>query len=75
MKKEEYLCDICKKEAKHKNLELQIIFLTEQQEGRNSEPYLDDAKIDLCDKCHQKLLKGNYIFARGAMGYNNYGFK
>lgn len=55
---------------------MQLIFVTEQTEGHITDPYFaSDQKIDLCVKCWEKALNGNYIFAAGAQGYNEYYFK
>jgi len=69
-------CDIldCGKENS-KEHKLQVIFETEQTEGRSCKPYLSNELVDLCDECFSKVLKGQYIFAYGAQGYNKYYFK
>lgn len=75
MKKETIFCDICEKEISNaKAKEIQIIFTTDQTEGRSCEPYLSNQVIDICKDCMDKVLKGNYIFAHGAQGYNTYYF-
>lgn len=68
-------CDLCKEEMVGDETELQVIFETEQNEGRSSEPYLSIEIIDICPKCMKHLLAGNYVFAVGAMGFNKYYFK
>lgn len=69
-------CDICGDlEIKEKQKSFQVIFTTEQNEGRSCEPYLEDARLDLCEQCRNRVLEGDAIFAQGAMGYNNYYFK
>ena len=77
MKKEtiEYLCDTCGKPATHKDGKVQVIFTTEQTEGRSTGRYLSSENIDLCDPCMEKLLRGSYIFGSGAQGNNEYWFK
>lgn len=75
MKKEIYECDICESEADNVNLDIQVIFETECNEGRSTAPYFRDEVLDLCNICKEKNLRGNYIFASGAMGYNKYYFK
>lgn len=72
---EEVYCDICHKKATtHKTL--QVIFTTEQTEGRSCKPYLSfPEELDLCDDCLGKIMKGNYVFGSGAQGYNDYYFK
>lgn len=74
MKVEQYFCDIndCKKECKSQQEKLQVIFTTEQTEGRGCNPYLDTATINICDACKEKVLQGMPIFAYGAQGYNTY---
>lgn len=76
MKTEHYTCDIgnCNNEAALKSFELQVIFTTEQNEGRGTEPYLSTVKIDLCKGCYEQIVSGNYVFATGAMGHNEYSF-
>lgn len=71
-------CDVCASEfgsAGHKNLQVSVIFTTEQTEGRGVAPYLSLQKLDLCNGCMKAVLNGNMLFAHGAMGYNNYYFK
>ena len=74
-RKETYTCDIhgCDNEAEHKNKKMQVLFVTEQNEGRSVYPYLDDVVIDICEKCLNKIIENRrYITAYGAMGYNDY---
>ncbi len=77
MKKEIFTCDIkgCDSEASKKQQLLQVIFETEQTEGRSSPPYLVDQSIDICKKHFDHLLTGHCLFASGAMGHNEYYFK
>lgn len=75
MRSENYTCDIkdCGEPATHKQKAIQVIFLSDQTEGRSCAPYLSDQKIDLCEKHMTKLLeKEKYITATGAQGYNTY---
>jgi hypothetical protein len=74
MKTEKYICDIkgCEKEAENKSTNIQVIFTTEQNEGRSVAPHLANVTIDICKCCLDKVLKGNYIFASGAQGHNEY---
>lgn len=67
-------CDICGNGCGEMTQKTQVIFTTEQTEGRSCNPYLQLVDIDLCDECKEHLLKGNYIFAEGAQGYNKYYF-
>ena len=68
-------CDVCGAQNA-KQIELDVIFTTEQTEGRSCKPYLKRNKIDICDECKDKILKGGvYIHAAGAQGYNKYFFK
>ena len=78
MKTEKWTCDIdgCNNPAKHKEFGLQVIFTTDQTEGRSCDPYLSHVVIDLCHGCMTNILKyGKYIFAHGAMGHNTYYFR
>lgn len=68
-------CDVCKKEATILDKTIQVIFTTEQTEGRSVKPYLCDKKMDLCEDCMKRRLSGESIFANGAQGYNSYYFK
>lgn len=75
MKEEKVYCDVCREPAhfsEPKNM--QVVFTTEQNEGRAITPYFDNVKIDMCKGCYEKALSGVYIFATGAMGHNDYYF-
>jgi hypothetical protein len=76
MKREICNCDIngCNNEVTHhKNMSIQVIFTTEQTEGRSVNPYLDTVVIDICEECLEKVVKNKkYIVAYGAQGYNIY---
>lgn len=74
MKTEIISCDICGSTGKVVNENIQVVFTTEQTEGRYSEPYLSNEKIDICMDCLGRRLKGESIYANGAQGYNNYYF-
>jgi len=75
MKKEITFCDICKKECQVKTEEVQTIFLTEQTEGRGCKPYFSTFKLDICEDCENRRLKGNAVYGSGAQGYNAFTFK
>lgn len=68
-------CDVCQQETNNKKIDIQVIFLTEQDEGRCVKPYLCNEKLNLCDNCMNTILDGQYIFAEGAMGCNRYWFE
>ena len=71
-----YYCDVCHTETDNYEEKIQVIFETEQNEGKKCKPYLEENKLNLCDKCKNKILYGGkYIFAFGAMGSNKYFFK
>ena len=75
MKKEIIYCDVCGKEnPKYTDVKMQIIFTTEQNEGYSTKSYFNTKVLDLCEECYNKALRGQYIFAAGAMGHNNYSF-
>ena len=66
---------VVKKQAM-KKIDIQVIFTTEQNEGRCCKPHLCNEKLNLCNKCLNNVLdNGNYIYANGAMGCNTYFFR
>ncbi len=74
-KKTTYTCDLecCSNEATNRDRSMQIIFTTEQTEGRSCEPYFELVNIDLCDNCLNKIIKARrYITGTGAQGHNRY---
>ena len=75
MKKTISFCDLCKKEGATEDKAIQVIFKTDQTEGRSTKPYLSHEEIDICPACMDKVLDGNYIMGAGAQGYNRYWFK
>ena len=81
MKKSYHICDISgcnntvKDDSKHVDKSIQVIFHTEQTEGRSSSPYLSSENLDICEDHMDKVLEGNYIHASGAQGNNRYYFK
>lgn len=75
MKKEIITCDI--EDRNHspniKTYEMDVVFTTEQNEGRTTSPYIDREKIELCDTCRNIILMDRkMVEAQGAMGYNKY---
>ncbi len=77
MRTESFHCDIkgCEEKADLKGQELQVIFTTEQTEGRSVRPYLQMEKLDICAGCINKILTGITLWAHGAQGHNTYYFK
>lgn len=73
-----YRCDICRSEVKedgdHLQKQVNVIFLTEQNEGRATRPYMESKILDLCNGCLEEVLNGKAIYGTGAMGYNHYQF-
>lgn len=79
MIKQIILCDVCeasasKSDGGKKNQDIQVIFTTEQEEGKTCPAYLSMQKLDLCSDCFMKVLLGHYIYAEGAMGHFSYKF-
>lgn len=73
-----YSCDICADEIAQKNVKervFQVIFTTEQTEGRSCKPYLSQVQLDICPNCMEKILNGEAVYADGAQGCNDYYFK
>jgi len=83
MRKEIVMCDVCKEDYLHQSGEykekkksnIQVIFTTDQTEGRPCSSYLQMVTIDICPTCFGRILDGNYLFATGAKGHNTYKFK
>jgi hypothetical protein len=76
MKTERYVCDIkdCGNNADIIGDKYQVIFHTDQTEGRSVKPYLSIETIDMCFECYDKVIKGNPIHGHGAQGNNVYSF-
>lgn len=68
-------CDVCKGQISPRPHDIQVIFVSDQNEGKPSEPYLDEVTIDICKLCIDKVMSGKYIFSRGALGNNEYFFQ
>ena len=75
MKKEITYCDICGTETPIETKPIQVVFTTEQTEGRSCKPHFTMEKIDICAECQSLRLKGNQLFGAGAQGFNRYEFK
>lgn len=76
MKKIETLCDICGEDVGcNKENTIQVIFTTDQTEGRSCKPYLSIEKMDICNVCLDRRTRGESIYGYGAQGYNKYYFK
>lgn len=73
----EKTCDIqgCGSHEAVSGTSLQVIFHTEQTEGRGVKPYLTIQTLDVCEKCMEKIVEGNYVHGSGAQGVNEYYFK
>lgn len=75
MKQTKYFCDIkeCENETMEEKKHMQVIFTTDQTEGRSRDPYLSLEEFHICDPCLKKVIKsGKYIVGSGAQGYNTY---
>lgn len=66
---EKYYCDLCKKNSQVLNIKYPVLFLTDQNDGKCSRPYISYNKIDLCEDCLKKVI---VIKGSGAMGFNEY---
>lgn len=77
-------CDLCKTTKSYindnqykddfKELNIPVVFVTEQDEGRPCKPYLSNETILLCNKCYEKFIEKYPVIAIGAQGYNTYKF-
>lgn len=70
-----HFCDICKSNTEVTEKQIQVIFETEQTEGRSVKPYLSLQKVETCITCLDFILKDNYLHGYGAMGHNTYYFR
>ena len=66
---EQYFCDLCGKQAEVEVLNYPVIFHTEQTEGRSTEPYIRNERIEACQECIKKVL---VLHGYGAQGLNRY---
>lgn len=68
MKQETYYCDIedCKNTDENIAIlsgEMDVIFTTDDN-GSLCKPYFETVELDICEECHNKILKsGKYIQA------------
>lgn len=65
-------CDICGADAKHLQTKLQVVFTTEQTEGRPTTPHLSVEQLDLCGGCLQRIIDRHPVRGGGAQGHNTY---
>lgn len=65
-------CDVCPRPADKLQQKVQVVFTTEQTEGRPITPHLEIVTLDLCDACLGRIVGGNPIRAHGAQGSNTY---
>lgn len=65
-------CDICEKPAVNLQIRIQVVFTTEQTEGRPCSPHLVDEVMDLCGGCLARIIERHPIRASGAQGHNTY---
>lgn len=75
MKREIFNCDVCGKETDVKKKRMDVLFTTDQTEGRSCDTHLSQEDVELCGNCMAHVLKGNYIYGSGCQGYNKYWFK
>jgi hypothetical protein len=76
MRQEKTFCDVCKEEnPKHTGVRMDVIMTTEENEGKQVNPYLGSQTMDICEECMGKITQGKYIFGAGGQGHNSYWFK
>lgn len=68
------LCDICGADGAVKK-SIQVVFVTEQTEGRSCAPHLSEAPLDICNKCLRRLIESHPLRGEGAQGHNTYTFR
>lgn len=71
------VCDVGNQEHSGfiRNMNMMVIFTAETTEGRSVEPYLTIEKMDICDKCYERIVRSKTLLTgSGAQGHNTYGF-
>ena len=70
-------CDVCGNETdqQHTERQIQVVFTTEQTEGRMRPHQLTLERMDICQKCEDIIIGGKCLFGSGAQGHNKYWFK
>lgn len=69
------VCDIdgCENQTNEEPFKTNVIFHTDQTEGRSTKPYFSFHTLDICLGCKNKILKTKkYIQGWGAQGHNTY---
>ena len=68
-----FTCDLCGRQLAEGDMthldNVPVLFTTEQTEGRQVTPYVEQVPLDLCHDCVDHLVN---VYAIGAMGYNKY---
>lgn len=68
-----YVCDICGAEfAERRQVNVPVVWTTEQTEGRSCKPYYGVERLDLCEDCADRV---HVVEAAGAQGRNRYVFR
>lgn len=68
-----YVCDICGAGfSEQRSVDVPVLWVTEQDEGRSCDPYYGVETLDLCEACADRV---HVVEARGAMGCNTYRFR
>lgn len=68
-------CDICAAaiiRPEKEPAKIQVVFNTEQTEGKYTTPHLYLQNMDICPECLQRLINEHPLIASGAQGYNRY---
>lgn len=70
------ICDVHKCQNKVNDFvqgKLQVVFTTEQTEGRSIAPYMTEAMLDVCDEHIGQMIKERKMLTgSGAQGHNTY---
>lgn len=65
-------CDICGGDATELKKQIQVVFITEQTEGRPTSPHLSNETLDLCKVCLDRLVRSHPLRGSGAQGFNTF---
>lgn len=69
-------CDICRSEDAKFIGDTSVVFTTNQDDGKSTNPYIELVELDMCSECEKYMIDHREMpLASGAMGYNTFEFK
>ena len=64
-----HACDLCKRVVPVIKIKYPVLFITSQNDGSSTEPYISYENIEVCEECLKKIV---LIIGEGCMGNNTY---